>query len=366
MAIIWADFPSGQLGLFGLTETHLLNGVYAQRIQESTTTAELSADPDPNIGSNGVVFRTISGSASPIFTAGLRFALPTPATTEGFACRLWLTSLPQNNNGSPFIAFRDVSNVTMFAIRILSTGAIEARTLDSNGGTQYGVTGSPAVVANAYNHIEVKGFSSATVGTIEVRVNGVTVLDLDTLNTNGASIAQIVFGTRGSDTTGASYSAYWKDVVFWDASGTEGNDFQGSVAVYDLYTDADISLNWTPSTGTTGWDLIDETTPNDTDYISAPDPAPAAAVFSLTDLPEDVTSVRALLPVYRAMKTDGGDCNIQVGLTPDNVAWDDGANRPVTTSFTYWWDVSHLSPDTAAPWTPIEVNDAYVRVDRTL
>ena len=367
MAIIWADFPSGQLGLYGTSTANMLNGVWAEIVIPSnhTGTVTLVNDPDPNIAGSGTVLRTRSGG-SVSGSVGPRFALPSPANTEGIGLRLWMSALPQNNSTTPFVAFRNGANATLFAIKILSTGAIEARSTQTTGGTLYGTTTGPVVTANSYNHIEVKGLADASAGTIEVRVNGVTVLNLTGLDTGTGPIAQFLFGYYNITTGNPADNAYWKDVVFWDTSGAEGNDFQGSVAVHDLYTDADISLNWTPSTGSTGWDLIDETTPNDTDYIQAGDPAPAAAVFSLTDLPEDVTSVRALLPIYRATKTDGGDCNIQVGITPNNTNWDDGADRPMTTAYTYWWDVSHLSPATAAPWTPVEVNAAYVRADRTL
>lgn len=368
--IIWADFPSGQLGLYGTTISYVLNGIWAAIEEDSSLgTVTLVSDPDPNIGSAGVVLRTmVAGSSSTDQWEGLRFALPSTATTAGFGCRLWMNELPNDNIRGPCISFRDGANVALFAIRVLSTGAIEARSVDGgSGGTQYGVTAGPVVTANAWGHIEVKGTPNAGAGAIEVRVNGTAVLTLTGLTTGAGPVAQFRIGSFMTDAdTSANKFAYWKDVVFWDTAGTEGNDFQGSVAVHDLYTDADISLNWTPSTGTTGWDLIDESPPVDTDYVQAGDPPPAAAVFSLTNLPPDVTSVRALLPIIRAEKTDGGDCNIQVGVTPNNVNWDDGADRPMTTAFTYWWDVSALSPATGLPWTVSEVDAAYVRLNRTL
>lgn len=370
MAIIWADFPSGQLGLYGTTISHVLNGIWAAIEEDSSLgTVTLVADPDPNIGSAGVVLRTmVAGSSSTDQWEGLRFALPATATTAGFGCRLWMNELPNDNIKGPCISFRNGANATLFAIRVLSTGAIEARSVDGgSGGTQYGVTAGPVVTANAWGHIEVKGTPNAGAGAIEVRVNGAAVLTLTGLTTGAGPVAQFRFGSFMTDAdTSTAKVAYWKDVVFWDTSGSEGNDFQGSVAVHDLYTDADIDLNWTPSTGSTGWDLLDKTTPDDATYIQAGDPAPDPAKFSLTDLPDDVTSVRALLPISRSVKTDGGDCNLQVGITPNDTNWDDGADRPITTAYTYWWDVSHLSPATSAPWTPAEVNAAYVRVDRTL
>jgi hypothetical protein len=167
------------------------------------------------------------------------------------------------------------------------------------------------------------------------------------------------------DGTGGLTNWYSKDLLIWDGAGSVDNDFFGSVSIYALLTDADISLNWTPSTGSTGWDLLDESPPNDADYISAPDPAPAAAVMSLTNLPADVTSVRGLISFVRAAKTDGGDGDLQVSLT-SGANTDAGADRPMTTAFTYWKDVSEVNPGTGVFWTPTEVDAMDIEFDRTV
>src|SRR3546814_12965860 len=67
----------------------------------------------------------------------------------------------------------------------------------------------------------------STVGTVEVRVEGVTVLDLsglDTLNSADATVAQVALGSRivGSVAT----TPYYKDFVLWDGSGSANNDFR--------------------------------------------------------------------------------------------------------------------------------------------
>ena len=363
MAIIWADFPSGQLGLYGTSTANMLNGIWAQiEVGGAGGQINLANDPDPNIASAGRVFQCEAGSNGSSYG---RIVHPGGAQpTVGIGVRLWQSELPEGNGnkGNAAIWFRTSANASICYLKALSDGSLG---FYNSSNTLLGQT-SPILTASAYHHIEIKVLRDATVGTAEVRVNGATVLDLENLALGASDIGQIWLGSWQDTVNDPDIINSFKDFVFLDGTGSEGNDFQGSVAVHDLYTDADISLNWTPSTGSTGWDLIDETTPNDADYIGAPDPAPAAYVASLTDLPEDVTSVRALLPIYRATKTDGGDCNIQVGITPNNTNWDDGADRPMTTAYTYWWDVSHLSPATAAPWTPVEVNAAYVRADRTL
>lgn len=487
MAIIWADFPSGQRGLYGTNAAKMLDGVWGE-----ANFTSLVADPDPAITTGGIVLSlggAIGGTSNAMI--GPRFAYPTPAKTQGLSIRLWLSSLPSSSNYTPVISFKDGGNTSFICMRVLTTGAIEFRSTHTNGGTLYGTTTGPVLTANAYNHIEMKVFSNAATGTIELRINGQVKLNLTGLNTNGADIAQVQVG-ENSDATGSHFQwPYYKDIVLWDTSGTEANDFQGSVSVYDLFADADVSLNWTPSTGALGYPLITDnfpantltatgaisdgevvridntyyrfstagtvdagapagtaanpwrvslgvsvaialsnlfnaigatgvagvdystalvahttvdangftatavsvtakiatasaivTTetganlawvsgtlvlgPTDPSYISADATPPAAAVFTMTNLPSDVVSVRALLPLFRAQKTDGGDCNVQAGLSPDNVTWVNGADEPMTVAQTYYWSVIHINPDTAAPWTPGEVNGAYVRVDRTI
>lgn len=363
MAIIWADFPSGQQGIYGTDKNHMLNGVWAGFDNAGITS--IVEDPDPNITGN-----VLKCDNNTIITAGPRFALPAGATaTVGIAFRLWMSALPSGNWGAwqgPLIGFRTTGNAAIAYLTVLANGAI-AVAKASDGSNLLGTTAGPVVVANAYNHIEIKLTRDAAAGTCEVRVNGVAKLTLAGLALGASDTGIIFVGVNAWNYNLINKGiSYYKDIVFWDTSGAYANDFQGSVSVYDLSVNADISLNWAPSSGTTGWNLIDESSPDDTDYIAADITPPAAAVFGLTNLPADVTSIRALLPIMRAQKSDGGDCNVQAGLTPDNVNWVNGADRPMTTAFTYYWSPIHISPTTVAPWTPAEVNAAYVRVNRTL
>jgi hypothetical protein len=368
MAIIWADFPSGQLGLYGSNRDLMLNGVWAafEAIGPIPQTT-LDNDPDPVVGSGGRVLRCDNGSIAP---AGARFALPAGATNRvGIGFRLWVSALPSGNWASwqgSLIAFRTLANASVANICVLSNGALGVAR-DNQNNTPLGQTAVPVITANTWNHVEIALTRSDTVGEIEIRVNGRVVLDLDTLDLGATDTAQIFMGVNNWNFNNINKGVtFYKDLVFWDGSGSDGNDFQGSVSVRDLVPDGDVSLNWTPSTGSTGFNLINVSPPNDTTFISAASPAPAPAEFSLTDLPDDVTSVRALLPIVRSRKTDGGDADLQNGLTPNGTDYTVGADNPLTTAFTYRWDVTSRSPDTLNPWTPLEVDNADLRIDRTL
>lgn len=491
MAIIWADFPSGQRGLYGTNIAIMLNGVWgAHEGVFFYDFCSIVADPDPTIGGLGCVLKFRQAGATASWSAIVaRFSSPSAQATGGIGFRMWLDSYPVGDvaRDNPYWGFRTAGNVNIAYFLVGASGQIKAY---NAAGTFIGESPAAAVTANGYNHIETKILRDAAAGTVEVRVNSAVKLTLNTLNLGATNITNYFVGQDSDGSQVNTRTVYYKDIVFWDGSGAYANNFQGSVAVFDLFPDADISLNWTPSIGALGYPLITDNYPSgtltaggaiidgevvridntyyrftnvgaldagapagtaanpwrtliggtvaatllslykaigatgvagvdystalvahptanangatatkvsitaksqgvgltltetganlawdfgvtiggptDPSYIQAPFPAPAAAVFTMTNLPPDVTSIRALLPIFRAQKTDGGDCNIQAGLSPNNAAWVNGADQPVTVAFTYWWSPIHTNPVSGVPWTPGEVNNAYVRVNRTL
>lgn len=356
MAAQWAD----DFTQYGTTEAFMLNGLYAE------VEGQLITDPDPTPGTDDIVYR-LDTAINQVTT---RKVLSSSQTTVGIALRQYLTSLPTGSGSERpnYIQFRDVNNTVNVTIVINSTGALSVYRGMSNG-TLLGTTAGPAYVANAWQHTEVKVFFSSTVGTVEIRVDGITVLTLTGLN-NVAGLAecsQFVLSPQGAGSfSGIPYATICvRDLFVWDGTGSQNNDFAGSVSVIRLAPTADASFPWAASTGTTGWDILDNNPPVDATYVYAVDPPPAEAVFEFANLPADVTSVRALMTLVRAAKSDGGDGNLQVGLR-SGVANDLGADRPITTAFTYWYDFSETDPATSLPWTPVAVDAAQLTLDRTV
>jgi len=260
----------------------------------------------------------------------------------------------------------DTNNDEQVSFRITPTGAIQAFRGNSGTGVLLGTTSGPVIVANAFNHIEYKVTISDTVDTVEIRVNGVAKLALTNQDTKASALTEVsnhLFTFAGNGGVTGDY--YVTDFIVWNDSGSINNDFFGTKSVLARRVDSDVSFNWTPSTGTTGFNLINEDSPNDANYISAADPPPAASTFGLENVPADVTAIFGVVTVARMRKTDGGDCFVQMSMVT-GVAEDLGADRPITTAFTYWWDVSELDPTTSAPYTPTGFNAANLRINRTL
>lgn len=369
MSLLWAD----DFTLYGSGgQAKMLDGLYAELHADflGNNTPVLTTDPDP-LATGSVVLYTYNHNSSstlyPTRTPSLRKTFPSAKTTVGGAVRLYMPHLPTVSGTSgamPVIVFADVSNVAQITFAVTTTGNLEVYR-GYIAGTLIG-TSTNVLTANAWHHIEWKLVAHASSGTIEIRVDGTTVLTVSgvaTVATATVSYSQCALGAycAATDPEGIGY---WKDFIIWDTAGSLNNDFFGPVYVKRLTVNSDVSFNWTASTGSTGYTLVDEAGPNDTDYISADVTQTTQSEFGIENLPADVTSVKGFLLISRMKASDGGDCKVQMGVKS---AGDQGlgTDRQITTAYTYWFDVIETSPDTGVQFTPTEFNAATFTIDRT-
>lgn len=354
--IIHAD----NFSMYGTNVNLMLNGIYA-----GVSGASLVADPDGI--SPGYVFKADSNGSNS--NTPWRYVFQTGNTdSAGVALRMWWPSLPTNNFArTKVIEFRSNANEALAHLSLTSAGNIEVRILSDTDpyNETYFVTDFPVVTAQGWYHVELRYDSGVSAG-FELRVEGVPVLSADGVLGNSAQIAQAACYRQNIS---GDVAHFIKDLVIWTTEGTYNTDFLGTVLVTNLRPTADVSLNWAPSTGTNGWSILDNSPPDNAQYISAEDlPIPGAYVGELSNLPVEATSVKALVTFVRAAKIDGGDGSLQAGLISSpasDPATSLGANRPITVAQTYWRDVFEIDPKTGAPWLPPAVNQAQLRINRT-
>jgi hypothetical protein len=348
MAIEWMDnfslYGTGT-GVGNAAVARMRDGLYA----ETGIGVGIINDTDPS--ASGTVLELNGASAR------VRRVLSGTQDTVGMAFRLWIPTLPTTDLIRPLFTWRDGSNNPIITAVITTTGVIQVYR-GTTLGTLLGATPAPVIVTNAWQHLEMKIIHSSTVGEVEIRVEGVQKLSLTAVNTSDTDSQQIRL-----DSSGTLFNI--KDFVVWNGNGTYNTNFIGSVTVVSMLTSSDVALNWTPNFGSDGFSILDNSPPNDSRYISAGDPPPSPYQANLTNLPSDIVSVRALQTVVRARKSDGGDGNLQVSLE-SNAVLANGADRPITSAFTYWQDVFEEDPDTVAPWTPAAADAAILQLNRTV
>lgn len=365
MSLLWADDFSAY-GIGG--QAYLTDGPYAEvKASPFVTAPVLAADPDP-AGTGAAVLKLTTqsngNSTYPTTATYVRKVNPVAKTTIGGFFRLWLPNLPTAATVTTGIVFADSTNAPQFCLYVSTTGAIVA----ALGwlGTVKG-TSSVALTANAWHHVEWKLVASATTGgSIEVRVDGAVVLNVSGIAT--VSTAEVSYSQEslvGSNSvTPYQLTPYYRDWVLWDTAGTYNNDFMGPCFVQRRTVNSDVSFNWTPSSGTTGYNLIDEAGPNDADYISADVTQTTASEFGVENLPSDATSVRGMVIVGRMKASDGGDCKVQMGVVSGGTPGL-GTDRQITTAYTYWADIREVDPSTGLPFTPVGFNNMTLTIDRT-
>ena len=478
MAINWMD----NFNIYGTDPgraARLLNGVYAE-----TTRSDLQNDPDPTAPAGSQVMRKFGGGLG----GDLRFVIPTPRTTIGALGRFWFTNLPNalgDGECPTLFSFRDTNNVTHIQVTLDPSGNIRVNRYDTNAYVNLGATANPVLVANAYKHVEAKCVLDAVNGSVQIWVEGISVLNIAgvrTTNNAGGAILSCQQVAQQSCQDAAGPTMYLKDYIIWDNQGAFNNAQMGSCQVLKIVEDGDVALNWSAVPGPAGYNMINQVTPqDDVNYIQAsavlnnpsangalsqtaagalgattyyvkstfvnstgetlpapetnlavgannvlnvaspPSPPPGATGWnvyvsntagggsgaetkqnavpisigtpwvepntglvagaavpggnttaipaaykaSLQDLPATVTSVRGVMPIHRSRKTDGGDGNLQQGLI-SGASTGLGANRPITTAYTYWWDIYDADPNGAIAWTRLAVNALNYQLNRTL
>jgi hypothetical protein len=356
MSLIWCDIPDRSIGMYDSTESLMQEGLYAQ-----IGDAQLVNDPDPNIGSAGRVIRMYSGAGD---ITQLRWILPGLRNEVGMGCRFFTANIPVDTGVEVEVhQYRNAGNTNLVSIVVSTTGSIQVCS-GGRGGTVLAESAQDVISADAWRHIESEVTFSATVGTAKVWIEGVEVINATGLNTGSVDCAQVSF-THNDDGAGFGTVCYIKDIFIRDGLGTVNNGQIGPCTVYYRPPSSDVSSGWT-STGVSDFGVLDESPADDADYISADDTLPAPSIMEMDALPSDVVGIRGIVTVARSRKTDSGDGSLQVSISPNGTDWDTGVDNPVTTTEAYYVDVSELSPDTGASWTPTEFNSARIRLDRTV
>jgi hypothetical protein len=219
-------------------------------------------------------------------------------------------------------------------------------------GTTIGST-TAAIPLSGFSYIEIKITFHNTAGTVDLRLNGTSVLSLTGLNTRNTANAfanSVRLGQYGSSQS----NSYFDDFYICDTSGTLNNNFLGDVRIDTLFPNADGSNSqFTPSTGTAHFACVDETLPLTSDFVSA-STIGFKDSYALTDLTGAAT-VLAVQVSNLAYKDDAG-FRQGANLIRSGSTEAQGATVTLSTTTLYTVSVHETDPATSAAWTQTAVN----------
>lgn len=282
---------------------------------------------------------------------------PVPSVVVGFYAQNFL-SPPGTSQYWPFRIYGDgrtTLHLTIYGSNV--SGAIQVRRGAGNG-TLLAESAPGVIQVDTWHHVEIRATIADSDGRCEVWVDGAKVIDFtgDTKNGGTASQPDSVGFWRAN--TGTMLIS---DIVISSASTPVG---PATVWLHLPDGDGDhTDLSQEPNSGA-NWEKVDENPPDgDTTYVYG-DTDGEFDLYTLDDLPAGTWDVLAIQTEIDARTDDGGARNL-IPVLKTNGSEYRGTSTPVSASYDTYLEVWETNPDTAAAWTPAEVDalQAGVEVD---
>lgn len=207
-------------------------------------------------------------------------------------------------------------------------------------------------------HVQFRVFIHDTAGEIELRINGVPQFSLTGLDTRNSSTLDHVsrFTLRVGGSTGSGGNLDDVYVRTSDLATAEPDGFLGDLYFRPYAATADGTyVEMTPSTGTSHFALVDEATPNNTDYVSG---STALQKDSFTFAASaEAASIKTVQLCAYAYKLDSGFRGVDL-FAKSGATEDFAASQTLSISEKYKrknWDVN---PATGVEWTQAQRNAA--------
>ncbi|QIV65771.1 hypothetical protein Cp1R7AA1_114 [Mesorhizobium phage Cp1R7A-A1] len=212
------------------------------------------------------------------------------------------------------------------------------------------------LAVNTPYFIEVKLTGKTSGGSLELFVDGNSwgTFSGQTQTFNGISSVQLGGGQSGQTW------AYDDLYVLNDVADVR----LGDMKVVTLLANADTAdADWTPSTGTDGYAVIDDDQANTSDYLSASN-AGDLSLFDFANLGFSPATVAGIAIETLGKKSDAGTTTIR-NVVKSGSAVANGTTRSLGTAFGYQaQDIFATDPNTSAAWTGAAIDALKAGIER--
>jgi len=295
---------------------------------------------------NAPVAGSLGGQAARVSGAVTTRNLPATYSTliAGFRFR----TVSQLNTGRDYFVLK--SGATLVCrLQFALVGADTVFRLLNSAGTTLG-TGTFPIVTNTWMYLEIECVVSATVGQVELRINGTTV-DITTaasLNTGSSNLDAVQLG----NVSGTNFD--YDDVYVVDTSGSAPtNTWLGDSRVETLAPDGNgASTAWTGV-----YTDIDDSTSHDSDttYINSSTPGDRETA-TLSDLAVGTGTVYAVQANVVARKDDAGSRTIAPVLRISGTNYDGTTTAGLGTDYTDYTQLYDRLDPVGNAWSIATVN----------
>jgi len=222
----------------------------------------------------------------------------------------------------------------------------------------------PILTQLSWHQFVAKIFISNTVGTIEVRMDGIAtpiinLTGLDTQNGGAGNISRLVVGETIALTSPSAVlnsQSRVMDIAIWDNDGNSPSGWVGDVRVDD-YTPsgAGTTTQWTPLSGTNFSNVDEAAADYDVTYVGTTTNG-YIDTYAMNNVTHNPPNIYSVSPNVVAKKVDAGAAQIKTKMISGATTSTGAANT--LTMGTYIRYINHYgaNPDTATAWTVATVN----------
>ena len=204
--------------------------------------------------------------------------MPSSPGTYTFGFRICNDQNPYNSTQN-VVKFLDPSSATQLSFSTVSGGSIAVTLGDT--ATLLGTSSGTNLSQNVWSYVELQMLCNGSTGTVAIRINGSTVLNLTGQNTKGSGTTTNI----GSIKIGSNITPLFQSLYITNSSGSHNTGFLGDVQMPISLANANGSYTaWTPNGAATIYQSVNASTPADsTVFVS--DSTPETASLLVTRAP---------------------------------------------------------------------------------
>lgn len=190
----------------------------------------------------------------------------------------------------------------------------------------------------SWMYIELKGTFHPSAGSVELRINGVTILVLTGVRTQSGDAPDLLID-RGRFNWAGGGTTSFDDSYMLDTTGSENNDFLGDVRVAALRpTGPGDSTQWdggnneyvNPDPDMPNWDRVNDATGTYANYFVETATAGDVDLYTLPDLVGANIEIFGVQVSSVSWKTDSGDTDLSMLTKADGVTYEDALTLDAT------------------------------------
>lgn len=300
------------------------------------------------------------GACAYAFNANAFMTLSAPTPQDG-VCFFGASVCFNAVSAAYFLVFQGSGGSWLGKIGVSNAGhlTVYGQTAASTTGTVVARTDKPVLAVGRWYRLEIKFVPGSTDanGAIAIHLNGEEVLNVTGIDThNGSETLEMIsgYGLYNSQDT-------WRidDIMVWDASGDQNNDWLGDLRIDELLPTANgEDQDWTPNTGS-AYAAVDDalvSADDDTTYISS-STVGSNASFAMGNLANASQKIMAVKTRARMKNTDAGARTIKTYMRSGIADAADAADQtPGTVYAVLHGDIHELNPEGDVAWTDSAVN----------